>query len=67
MADKVAKGRQALGEQCHAAKLTAAIVTEIRARYAAGNVTHKTLAAEYGITQSNVSMIIHRQTWTHLP
>ncbi len=41
-------------------------VRNIRSRYAAGGVTQKELAKEYGISKSNVSCIVLRQTWTHI-
>jgi hypothetical protein len=47
-------------------KLTAEQVREIRARYAAGGVSQKDLAAEYGTTRMNVSSIINGASWRHL-
>lgn len=35
----------------------------IRKRYASGNVMIKTLAAEYGVTHSVISNIVHNKTW----
>jgi hypothetical protein len=74
MRDMVAKGRarqgthlSSPGEKHPMAKLTAVQVTEIRERYAAGGITLLTLGAEYGVTETNISMIIRRQTWKHLP
>lgn len=43
-------------------KMTAEKVREIRARYADGE-TQTALAAEFGIRQTNVSMIVNQQTW----
>jgi uncharacterized Zn finger protein (UPF0148 family) len=65
-ADKVAKERQAAGEEQGHAKLTAAIVHEIRRRYAEGNITFVQLGAEYGITDAHAGKIVHRQVWTHI-
>ncbi|WP_295014830.1 HNH endonuclease [uncultured Microbacterium sp.] len=46
-------------------RLTGAQVTEIRARRSAGALI-VTLAAEFGVTPSNVSQIVRRRTWKHL-
>lgn len=59
------RGR-AVGERHHRAKLTADDVRAIRARYAAGERTQVQLAAEYGVRQTTISMIILRRVWTHL-
>ena len=47
-------------------KLTDAQVLEVRARYAAGGVSQRALAREYGVTQPNIHAIVNRETWTHL-
>jgi hypothetical protein len=65
-ADKHKHGTDRLGEKTPTSKLTAATVLEIRARYAAGGITQRRLAAEYGIHFSNVSAIINRKSWAHL-
>lgn len=46
-------------------KLTVAQVREIRAHRADG-VPVIALAAQYGVTPSNVSQIVHRRTWRHV-
>lgn len=70
MADMARKGRGAtrpiLGEAHHFARLTDEQVLEIRARCAAGENQHD-IAREFGVVNSNVSMIHRRQTWRHLP
>lgn len=48
------------------AKVTPEKVIEMRARYAAGGVTYRSLAAEYGLDFANVGHIIRRRTWTHI-
>ena len=48
------------------AKLTEAIVTELRHRYAAGGVTQSTLAREFAVDQSVISDAIRGETWAHL-
>lgn len=47
------------------AKLTEDAVRDIRARRAAGEPA-RGIAADYGITQSTVSNIVHRRSWTHI-
>lgn len=54
------------GEASGQAKLTADQVREIRRRYAAGGVTQKGLASEYGVAKSLVWSIIHRKIWKHI-
>lgn len=54
------------GEDNHLARLTAAQVRAIRARYAAGGESYATLARAYGINPSNVGAIITRRSWQHL-
>jgi hypothetical protein len=41
-------------------------VLALRSRHAAGE-SQTALAAEYGITQTNVSAIVLRKTWSYLP
>jgi uncharacterized protein involved in exopolysaccharide biosynthesis len=49
------------------AKITASQVQELRARYAQGRVTQKALGQEYGLKQAQVSEIIRRVAWVHVP
>jgi hypothetical protein len=44
-------------------KLTVAKATEIRDRYKAGGYTQKALAAEYAISQTHISAVIHGSVW----
>lgn len=64
-ADKVAKQRQARGEQTGHAKLNAEKVRAIRARLAAG-VPRKVVADEFGIAQSGVAKIASGESWRHV-
>ncbi len=66
MADKVAKGRQQKGEQCPIARLTAALVRELRKRYLAGGISYKALAAEYGFSTNAVCCAVRGVTWKHV-
>ena len=70
MQDMVRKGRLKptirYGEESPAAKLTSEQVLEIRARHAAGGVIGATLADEYGVSRSLISLILRRKRWPHL-
>lgn len=66
VADKIAKGRGAKGEQAGPSKLTESQVIEIRRRYALGGISIKNLAAEFGMTFHPVWCIIRNRTWTHV-
>jgi hypothetical protein len=72
----------AVGERHHEAKLTAEQVQKIRKDYWAGENAGKnmgrtgggkmegsisTFARQYGVSPSNMNVIIHRRTWVHLP
>jgi predicted transcriptional regulator len=47
-------------------KLTEAKVIDIRARHAAGGVTQKQLAAEFGVCFQLISLIVNRKIWRHI-
>lgn len=70
MADMLKKGRHGRGaprgEKHGVAKLTENQVLMIRARYANGGITQKSLATEIGIDQTLVSMIVMRKIWRHI-
>jgi hypothetical protein len=54
------------GENNVNAKLNADKVREIRHRYAAGGVSQRQLASEFGVKQSAIWNIIQRSTWQHV-
>lgn len=54
------------GEAHYRAKLTAADVRAIRARYVAGGVSHLALAEQYGVAEPTIFRIVHRRSWTHV-
>jgi hypothetical protein len=56
----------ARGERCGTAKLTDAQVIKIRSQYAAGGVTQRQLAREYGVNRSLISRIVNCKYWKHL-
>lgn len=66
MLDAKVRGRSACGERSGNSKLKVADVKELRRKYIEG-VPQTKLAAEYGITQPNVSYIARRLTWAHVP
>ena len=67
MRDMREKGRgftpRLVGETHHQAKLTEADVVAIRA----DPRTQVVIAADYGVTQRNVSAIKRREAWAHIP
>ena len=63
--DAMAKGRHPHGETSGMARLATAQVLEIRRLHAAG-AKFVELAARYGVTPENVSMICNRVTWRHV-
>lgn len=63
---KTESGRFEPGALPSNTKLTDDQVREIRARYDAGGERLKKIAADYGITDGNVSMIGRRKTWAHI-
>ncbi len=62
--DKWRHGTMAHGEDAGLAKLTETEVLEIRSM--AGRVSHRKIAALYGVTKSAISSILWRHTWTHI-
>lgn len=62
-ADAARHGTQSAGERHGAAKLTAAQVSDIRARYSAGGVSQRELAREYGVTRYPICAIVAGKTW----
>lgn len=65
-ADSARKARRPRGSRQHAAKLTEGQVLNLRARYAAGGITQRDLAFEYGVSRSLVSVIVTRKAWKHI-
>lgn len=61
MEDMARKGRSNApkGERCYTAKISDAEATDIRQRFAAGGISKKRLAEEYGLHSSHVGRIIN--------
>jgi hypothetical protein len=70
MKDRDRKGRGRVpdnrGSRHGMSKLTEKIVVEIRAAYAAGEGSHRTLATRFGISHQAVAGIVTRETWRHV-
>jgi hypothetical protein len=64
--DAFEKGRTARGAKSGHARLTDAQVLEIRHRYERGGISQQALADEYGVTQTNIGLIVRRKNWKHL-
>jgi hypothetical protein len=66
--DMISKGRQnwALGERSGRAKMTAAKVMRIRSEHAEGR-TQRALATQFQISPKQISIIVNRKQWRHLP
>ena len=54
------------GEKNTQTKLTEKQVLEIRSLYVTKQFSHKKLGEKYGVTPSNIYMIIHRKNWSYL-
>ncbi|MDE2258725.1 MAG: NUMOD4 motif-containing HNH endonuclease [Betaproteobacteria bacterium] len=65
--DSVCHGTSARGERQGFAKLTDAVVTEIRRAYAAREASQGKLAAIHHVSKGTIGFILRRETWKHLP
>lgn len=72
--DMIKKGRQAIGDKVankgeshpnH--KVTDSQVKQIRQRYAAGGISQKELAEEFGLGKSMIGYIVNYKFWKHIP
>ena len=70
-ADMMRKGRQAFrqlrGERHWKARLRAEDVSEIRRLYAEGGVLQRDLASRFNVPQTQISAVIRRKAWAHIP
>jgi hypothetical protein len=62
-ADKIRDGTLTYGERNGMVKLTEADVHAIRA---AAGVSQQVLARQFGVSRSNISMIVSRKNWAHI-
>jgi hypothetical protein len=65
--DMMKRGRSLAGERATRPKLTDACVIEIRRVFAAGGITQRQLAVQYGVHPSIISEVISRKRWSHVP
>ena len=65
-ADKKRHGTSNTGSRHGNSKLAEDDVLEIRAAYARGGETYKSLGARYGVNPYQIGLIIRRQRWTHI-
>lgn len=64
-ADKPLHGTQIKGARVHTARLTALDVLQIRKLTRINSYRH--IAAQFGVSKSTVTDIIHRRSWKHIP
>ena len=55
------------GESVNTARLTASDVSKIRELYQSGEFTQVNLASMFRVKQANISQIIRRKNWRHVP
>lgn len=65
-AHQIGHAAKACGEAHGSSKLAESDVLEIRARYAAGGISHKTLGAQFGVSAYCVLRIVRRLNWSHV-
>lgn len=67
IADMIAKGRHKVwrGQENGSAKLTLDDVEKIRSLYASGGIRQIDLARQFGVSQTAVSAIVLRKSWSH--
>lgn len=59
------KGRTTRGERSKSSKLTEALVSEIRTKYASGTISQSKLAKEYGVCQATINEVVRGFLWKH--
>lgn len=64
--DKVMHGTHIFGENQNGAKLTEWQVRNLRAWYAAGGLTFKQLADQFGVSETAARLIVRQQRWRHV-
>jgi hypothetical protein len=64
--DRVRNGGGNHGSRHGLAKLTEAAVVAIRSAYASGNVTHKELGAQFGVSREAVGLVTRGDRWRHV-
>lgn len=59
-------GTRQVGERAPSARLTTEAVLAIRKRFEGSNESFASLARAFGVSESTVSHIINRKTWSHI-
>lgn len=62
----VDQGSMEKGERRHNAILDTEMVRKIRSEYSFRKVTHKALAAKYGVTHGSIQAMLSGRTWGHV-
>jgi hypothetical protein len=65
--DKDRHGTSPIGERNPKARLSVADVVEIRRLNMEDGMTHTAIGRQFGVCRSNISGIIHRRNWKHIP
>lgn len=65
--DRAIHGTQVRGEGHPGSKLTEDDVRRIRKIYPLCGVSHLSLAKKYGVSESLICSVLHRNSWAHLP
>ncbi len=66
MVDRDSKGRQCKGDCINTAKLNSTIVLRIRRCWAFGE-SCSALGRRYGVSANQISLIVRRRNWKHIP
>lgn len=66
VADRVERGRSAIGSANGRAKLSEKTAEGIRLRYAMGGNTKAQLSREYGVSQRTIADVINGKKWKHV-
>jgi|JI9StandDraft_1071089.scaffolds.fasta_scaffold189354_2 hypothetical protein len=63
LADRIVHGTSNRGERHGLSRLTSVQVSGIRERYGAGGISQRSLAREYGVHQTTISLIVRGKRW----
>lgn len=66
VADAVERGRLRRGSSSPVAKLTEQAISDIRTRYAAGGISQRQLAQDYGVSVGAISHAVRGSCWAHV-
>lgn len=66
MDDKVRKNRHAKGSDFKSSVFSDELVSRVRSEYKLGNVSQRSLAKKYGVSQYAVFCVVNEKTWKHV-